>query len=63
MIYQVDITDDAKKQVRKVPHHVAAKFAARVQAVEKHGLEAVRKQPGYHDEPLKVSVPVSVRFV
>jgi toxin HigB-1 len=53
VIHQVDITDDAKKQLKKVPQHVAAKLAVWVDAVEKQGLEEVRKQSGYHDEPLK----------
>lgn len=53
MIKRVDISDGAKKQLKKVPVYVAEKLAAWVQAVEKQGLEEVRKLPGYHDEPLK----------
>lgn len=53
MIYQVGITDGAKKQLTKVPSHVSDKLLAWVRAVEKEGLEEVRKVPGYHDEPLK----------
>lgn len=53
VIKQVDISDGAKKQLKKVPVYVAEKLAAWVQAVEKQGLDEVRKLPGYHDEPLK----------
>ena len=31
----------------------ATKLAAWVEAVEAEGLEAIRKVPGFHDEPLK----------
>jgi toxin HigB-1 len=53
VIHQVVLTDGAKKQLKKVPAHVSDKLLAWVRAVEKQGLEEVRKQPGYHDEPLK----------
>ena len=37
----------------KVPRQVAAKFFYWKQQVEEHGLELVKKIPGYHDEPLE----------
>jgi proteic killer suppression protein len=39
----------AEKDLATVPAHVAVKL----EDVEDRGLEAVRKVPGYHDEPLK----------
>lgn len=53
MIYRVDISKTAQKQLRKVPHYVVTKFLAWVDDVEHRGLEEVRKIPGFHDEPLK----------
>ena len=35
-----------------MPHQIAAKLRAWVDAVTHDGLEEVRKRPGYHDEPL-----------
>ena len=52
MIYKVVISDRAKKDLRKHPAHIADKLEGWVQAVEKKGLEEVRRVPGYHDEPL-----------
>ena len=42
----------AKKQLKKVPRHVAEKLAGWVSTVEETGVEDARKIPGYHDEPL-----------
>lgn len=53
MIRHVVLSARAKKQLRKVPVHVADKLIAWVAGVEAKGLEEVRKLPGYHDEPLK----------
>ena len=49
----VDITEDAVDELAKVPFHIARKLEYWIDAVEKYGIEAVRKVPGYHDEPLK----------
>lgn len=53
MIREVVVTSLAAKQLRKVPTHIAEKFQLWVEAVKVSGLEAVRKIPGFHDEPLK----------
>ena len=53
MIRHVELSDRAKKQLRKVPRHVADKLLAWVGSIEAKGLEEVRKLPGYHDEPPK----------
>lgn len=41
------------KQLDRIPSHIAKKFYAWVTAVKLAGLGAVRKTPGFHDEPLK----------
>ena len=53
MIHAVVLSKAAKKQIEKVPQHVALKFLAWISRVEKVGLENLRKIPGFHDEPLK----------
>ena len=52
MIHRVEISRFAEKQLRKIPQHIRKKLQIWVQSVEDLGLEAVRKSPGYHDEPL-----------
>lgn len=49
----VDITENAIDQLTKVPFHIARKLEYWIDAVEKYGIETVRRVPGYHDEPLK----------
>jgi proteic killer suppression protein len=49
----VTISNVAQKQLRRVPEHVALKLQAWIAAVEVHGLEIVRRAPGFHDEPLR----------
>jgi proteic killer suppression protein len=53
VINTVVLSKNAKKQIERIPQHVAIKFLAWVSRVEKVGLEDVRKIPGFHDEPLK----------
>ena len=53
MIYRVEISRFAAKQLRKLPRHIVHNLMIWVLAVEQDGLEDVRKVPGYHDEPLK----------
>lgn len=48
----VVISKQAKRDLLKVPKHVAVKFQDWVEDVEDRGLTEVRKIPGYHDEPL-----------
>lgn len=50
--YIVEITKGAQKQARKAPPQVRRKLAAWRLSVEEKGLPAVRKVPGWHDEPL-----------
>jgi proteic killer suppression protein len=52
MITKVELSARAKKDLRKLPQPIVAALRRWVDAVEHEGLEAVRKVPGYHDEPL-----------
>ena len=52
-IFDVVMTTQAKKDLKRVPLFIAMKLQAWVDAVGHRGLFEVRKVPGYHDEPLK----------
>lgn len=45
----------AEKQLRRIPAHVRSAFYVWASDIESRGLIAVRRSPGYHDEPLKGS--------
>jgi proteic killer suppression protein len=51
-IFNVVLSSKAKKQLTKLPQHVAVKLISWVEAVNHEGILSVRKIPGYHDEPL-----------
>jgi len=51
--YKVLIEKVAKKGLKDAPSNVQNKFYKWVELVESTGLPAVRKIPGFHDEPLK----------
>lgn len=53
MIQRVDISERAKKELKKVPSYIALKLQDWVEDVEERGLEEVRKIPGFNDEPCK----------
>ena len=50
---QVILNKKAQEQIKKLPAHVANKIQRWAEQVEALGIEMIRKQPGYHDEPLK----------
>lgn len=52
-IFRVELSRQAKKDLRKVPVYIVDKLDTWIDAVERQGIEAVRKIPGYHDEPLQ----------
>lgn len=52
-IYTVVLSDQAKRDLKKVPAYIATKLASWVDSVSHDGLLNTRKVPGYHDEPLK----------
>jgi proteic killer suppression protein len=51
-IYDVKLTKQALRDLKKVPLYIALKLQAWVDDVGHRGLGEVRKIPGYHDEPL-----------
>lgn len=53
MIYEVVLSKRVEKQLRKVPGRILVALDDWIHAVELTGLKNVRKNPGYHDEPLK----------
>ena len=53
MIRHVEVSNAARKDLQRIPMHVALKLQDWIEDVEDRGLEEVRKIPGYHDEPLK----------
>lgn len=52
-MHLIEITKQAKNSLEKAPLHIKVKFTLWVRAVNKAGLMEVRKQPGWHDEPLQ----------
>jgi len=53
MINRVDITKGAAKDLAKLPTYIARKFRLWVATVEEVGVDEVRKNQGWHDEPLR----------
>jgi len=53
MINTVIVSERAQKDLRKCPPQVQQKLFAWAGAVKRDGLVEVRKQPGFHDEPLR----------
>lgn len=53
MINRVLINKKAARDLERMPTHIVLKLQAWRDGVEKFGLDEMRKQPGYHDEPLK----------
>lgn len=51
-ICQVFIERFAQKQLERLPKHIFEEFLAWAETVERFGLNALRKSPGYHDEKL-----------
>lgn len=48
----VRLAKRAEKQLRRVPVHIREHLLRWIGLVENEGLEAARRVPGYHDEPL-----------
>jgi addiction module RelE/StbE family toxin len=49
----VELSSRTRKQLVRVPIHIARKFALWVDLVRVHGLEAARAVPGFRDHALK----------
>lgn len=53
MIVNIQLSSNAKKDIKKVPKHILVKLLSWIDNVEEFGLEETSKVKGYHDEPLK----------
>jgi proteic killer suppression protein len=53
VITTVTISARAQRELRKCPPQIVHKLATWIDAVQAKGVAEVRKQPGFHDEPLK----------
>jgi proteic killer suppression protein len=53
MITTVHLSRKALRDLKKVPDYIRLNLHLWVAAVQRDGLQNVRKIPGYHDEPLK----------
>ncbi len=51
--YQVQITRFAEKQIKIIPRHIREALLIWSELIELKGVWEMRKNPGYHDEPLK----------
>ena len=49
----VELSERAKKQLKKLPQHIVFKFYVWVEFLSEVGLLETRKSKGFHDEPLK----------
>jgi toxin HigB-1 len=49
----VELSLRVKQDLRRAPHFVVHKLLTWVQSVQLLGIDAVRRVPGYHDEPLR----------
>ena len=54
-IVVVEFTNSAVKDLKRLPEHIVTKLRDWANAVQSVGIEAVRRSPGYHDEPLRGS--------
>jgi toxin HigB-1 len=52
-LWLIELTKNAQKDLIKVPSFIRDKLLLWVDAVERLGINKVRKVPGFHDEPLK----------
>jgi proteic killer suppression protein len=53
MIDQVELSSNAKKDIKKAPKHIVVKLLSWIDSVEEYGLAITSKIKGYNDEPLK----------
>lgn len=52
-IFIVILSEQAKKDLRKIPKRIVKKFKLWIERVENDGLRETRKTKSYHDEPLQ----------
>ena len=63
MIDRVTFSARVTKSLFKLPVQVRAKLQIWVDQVQHHGLEHVRKTPGYHDEPINAGPHAGQRSI
>jgi proteic killer suppression protein len=51
-IVAIELSKKAEKQVKKLPKHVKSKLDLWARSVLTEGLDIVRRNPSFHDEPL-----------
>lgn len=49
---RIEISRFAQKQIKRLPAHIRESLITWVSQITKSGIQAVRRLPGYHDEPL-----------
>ena len=52
-IFEVQLSKKVERDLRRLPKHIAFNLMEWIDNVRDLGLRAVRKIPGYHDEPIK----------
>ncbi|MFA6038311.1 MAG: hypothetical protein WC748_09365 [Legionellales bacterium] len=52
-IFEVILSKKVEKTLVELPAHITLKLLGWVKTVKEFGLNATRKIPGYHDEPVK----------
>jgi proteic killer suppression protein len=52
-IFEVILSKKVEKTLVELPAHITLKLLGWVKNVKEFGLNATRKIPGYHDEPIK----------
>ena len=50
---EISLAKQAERDLRRVPSYIAEKFQLWADLVENEGLQAARKIPSFHDEPLR----------
>jgi proteic killer suppression protein len=51
-IKAIELSKKAEKQVKKLPKHIKSKLALWARSVLAEGLDVVRRNSSFHDEPL-----------
>lgn len=52
-IFQVQISKQAAKELKKMPAHIVLKLQGWIEGVKEQGLTEMRKKRGYNDEALR----------
>lgn len=52
-IFEVELSEQAKNELRKLPLPIVFKLQAWIHGVKEHGLRKMKRVSGFHDEPLQ----------